>query len=127
MAMDGDSALDLGATSRDFVWRIPQEEYISDPDLIYTLRPCQEAFTHDKPVSIFGVTTAAPETMTFLLGLGFRHFCVAPVALENFLASVGEVDLATAVRAVELARKVSSADELQPAILNYGHGRELRR
>ncbi len=73
---------------------------------------------HDKPVSIFGVTTAAPETMTFLLGLGFRHFCVAPVALESFLSSVGEVDLPTAVRAVELARKVSSAAELQ----QYGGG-----
>jgi lysophospholipase L1-like esterase len=34
------------------VWIYPQEEYIYDPEVNYVLKPSQQAYTHDKTVSI---------------------------------------------------------------------------
>ncbi|MDZ4772847.1 MAG: phosphoenolpyruvate--protein phosphotransferase [Planctomycetota bacterium] len=75
-----------------------------------------------RPLSVFGVTAALPANLAFLLGVGFRHVCVAPVALEEMLAQLEGIDLRQARRAAGLASRASCAAETQTLVEGYRHG-----
>jgi len=59
-------------------WRYPQVHYRSDPDLLFTLAPDQEAFTADKPatgsISIADSTGNLAYSGTFTLNAGQQNF-----------------------------------------------------
>jgi phosphotransferase system enzyme I (PtsI) len=75
-----------------------------------------------RPLSVFGVTVAEPANLPFLLGIGFKSFCIPPVALENFLTHVASVDARAARRTAALASRASCAAETQTFVEGYRHG-----
>lgn len=75
-----------------------------------------------RPLSVFGVTAVSSTNLPFLVGAGLRHFCVAPVALKDFLAQVQRIDLRSARRSTNLAAKASCQAETQTLVDGYRHG-----
>jgi signal transduction protein with GAF and PtsI domain len=75
-----------------------------------------------RPLSVFGVTAASAANTAFLLGAGFRHVCIAPVALDEFLAQLERIDLRQARRATAGASRASCAAETQTLVDGYRHG-----
>jgi len=75
-----------------------------------------------RPLSVFGVTAVQPTTLPFLLGAGLRNFCIAPVALKDFLALLGRIDLRQARRAATLAARATCVAETQTLVDTYRHG-----
>jgi phosphoenolpyruvate-protein phosphotransferase len=67
-----------------------------------------------KPLSIFGVTASSPANLALLIGIGLRHFGIAPVAMRGFLASLESVNAHDATRAADLASRVACPTELRP-------------
>ncbi len=63
-----------------------------------------------------------PTNLLFLLGAGLRHFCVQPVALEEFLATVQKTDLRNARRSATLASRAASQAETLTLVEGYRHG-----
>jgi len=80
------------------------------------VRAAEEAAT---PLSVFGVTAAAEANLPLLLGAGLRHFVVAPVAFEGFLAALARTELEHARRATQLARKMVCPSELDAVLEGY--------
>lgn len=80
---------------------------------------CEQAA---RPLSVFGVTASLPANLAFLLGVGFRHVCVAPVGIEDFLEQLERIDLRQARRAAGLASRASCAAETQTLVDGYRHG-----
>jgi len=76
-----------------------------------------------KRLELFGVTAVAGESMGLLLGLGVRHFCVAPGPMATFVRAVRRVDLRQASRAVERALRAACPAEVASELEGYGHGR----
>ncbi|MFO1009082.1 MAG: phosphoenolpyruvate--protein phosphotransferase [Planctomycetota bacterium] len=87
--------------------------------LLQIVEVCEQA---GRPLSIFGVTAVQPASLPFLLGAGIRHVCVAPVALKDFLAHLGRIDLRQARRAATLAARATCAAETQTLVDGYRHG-----
>ena len=87
--------------------------------LISIVEACDQA---TRPLSVFGVTAVAPANLAFLLGVGFRRFCVAPVALEEFLIQLERIDLRRARRSAALASRASCIAETQNLVDGYRHG-----
>jgi len=75
-----------------------------------------------RPLSVFGVTATLPANLAFLLGVGFRHFCVAPVGLEDFLELLERLDARQARRAAGVASRASCAAETQTLVDGFRHG-----
>jgi phosphoenolpyruvate-protein phosphotransferase len=75
-----------------------------------------------KPLSVFGVTAVQPATLPFLIGLGLREFCVAPLQLREFLDEAGRIDLRSARRAAQAAAASSCPAETLSMIDGYRHG-----
>lgn len=80
---------------------------------------CEQAA---RPLSVFGVTAALPANLAFLLGVGFRNVCVAPIALDELLEHLERIDLRQARRAAGLASRASCAAETQTLVDGYRHG-----
>jgi phosphotransferase system enzyme I (PtsI) len=80
---------------------------------------CEQA---GRPLSVFGVTVVNAINLPFLLGAGLRHFCVQPVALEDFLTTVQRIDLRTARRSTTLASRAASQAETLTLVEGYRHG-----
>jgi hypothetical protein len=57
-----------------------------------------------------------------LLGAGLRHFCVAPVGAQDFLRTLGRVDLRAAKRNATLAARASCQADLHTLVDTYRHG-----
>jgi phosphotransferase system enzyme I (PtsI) len=87
--------------------------------LMQVCEVCEQA---GRPLSVFGVTVVDPTNLLFLLGAGLRHFCVQPVALEEFLATVQRTDLRNARRSATLASRAASQAETQSLVEGYRHG-----
>jgi phosphotransferase system enzyme I (PtsI) len=87
--------------------------------LIQVAEACDQA---GRPLSIFGVTAVSPANLPFLLGVGLRHFCVAPVVLKEFLAQLSNIDLRSARRSAALASRASCQAETQTLVDGYRHG-----
>ncbi|MBL8857566.1 MAG: phosphoenolpyruvate--protein phosphotransferase [Planctomycetes bacterium] len=75
-----------------------------------------------RPLSVFGVTATLPANLAFLLGVGVRQFCVAPVGLDDFLEVLERIDSRQARRAAGVASRASCAAETQTLVDNYRHG-----
>ncbi len=80
---------------------------------------CEQAA---RPLTVFGITAGLPANLAFLLGVGFRNVCVAPVVLEELLAQIEGIDLRQARRAAGLASRASCAAETQTLVDGYRHG-----
>ena len=80
---------------------------------------CEQA---GRPLSVFGVTVVNAINLPFLLGAGLRHFCVQPVALEDFLGAVQKIDLRNARRGTTLASRAASQAETLTLVEGYRHG-----
>jgi len=93
------------------------------PYVVRTLRKivevCAEAH---KPLSIFGATAATTANLPLLLGVGLRHFSVAPVAVRAFLESIEKIDLREATRLAEEAARAVTSSELDPVMRSFGEG-----
>ncbi|MFT5049568.1 MAG: phosphoenolpyruvate-protein phosphotransferase [Chlamydiales bacterium] len=93
------------------------------PYVIRTLRKivevCAEA---QKPLSIFGATAVSTVNLPLLLGVGLRHFSVAPVAVKAFLESIAKIDLREATRLAEEAARAVTSSELDPVMRSFGDG-----
>jgi phosphotransferase system enzyme I (PtsI) len=87
--------------------------------LMQTVEVCEQA---GRPLSVFGVTAVTPVNLPFLLGAGLRHFCVAPVALKDFLELVQQIELRAARRNATLASRASCQAETQTLVDGYRHG-----
>jgi phosphoenolpyruvate-protein kinase (PTS system EI component) len=74
------------------------------------------------PLSVFGVSAVRPVNLPFLLGVGLRQFCVAPVALREFLEGLRLIDLRKAHRDAGLAAKATCQAETQSLVDGYRHG-----
>jgi phosphotransferase system enzyme I (PtsI) len=86
------------------------------------LQICEACEQSSRPLSVFGVTAVNPTNLPFLLGVGLRHFCVAPVALKDFLAQLARIDLRSARRNATLASRASCQAETQTLVDGYRHG-----
>ncbi len=75
-----------------------------------------------RSLSTFGVTAVSPVNLPFLLGAGVKHFCIAPVGLEDFIAGLSAVDLRSARRNATLAARASCQAEMQSLVQGYRHG-----
>jgi phosphoenolpyruvate-protein kinase (PTS system EI component) len=82
-------------------------------------RACGEA---GRSLSAFGVTAVAPLNLPFLVGVGFRSFCVPPVALRDFLEALRKLDVRSAERAASAASRASCQAETQSLVDGYRHG-----
>lgn len=87
--------------------------------LIQIVEVCEQS---GRPLSVFGVTAVQPTTLPFLLGAGLRNFCIAPVALKDFLALLGRIDLRQARRSATLAARATCVAETQTLVDTYRHG-----
>ena len=83
---------------------------------------CEACEQSSRPLSVFGVTAVNPANLPFLLGVGLRHFCVAPVVLKDFLTQLGRIDLRSARRSASLASRASCQAETQTLVDGYRHG-----
>jgi len=83
---------------------------------------CEACEQSSRPLSVFGVTAVNPANLPFLLGAGLRHFCVAPVVLQDFLAQLARIDLRSARRSASLASRASCQAETQTLVDGYRHG-----
>jgi phosphotransferase system enzyme I (PtsI) len=93
------------------------------PFVLRALLSIAESCEHTaRPLSVFGVTAGAPANLAFLLGVGFRHLCVAPVALDEILVQLERIDLRQARRAAGVASRASCAAETQTLVDGYRHG-----
>lgn len=75
-----------------------------------------------RPLWVFGVTALSPVNLPLLLGAGLRHFCVAPVGAQEFLGTLGRVDLRAAKRNATLAARASCQADLHTLVDTYRHG-----
>jgi len=80
---------------------------------------CQEL---QKPLSVFGVTAVQPQSLPFLLGVGLREFCVAPVQLREFVAEIEQLDVRSARRAASAAAASSCQAETLSLVDGWRHG-----
>jgi phosphotransferase system enzyme I (PtsI) len=87
--------------------------------LMQIVETCEQA---GRPLSVFGVTAVSPVNLPFLLGVGLRHFSIAPVALEDFLAQAQRIDLRNARRSATLASRASCPAETMTLVDGYQHG-----
>lgn len=87
--------------------------------LMQVCEVCEQA---GRPLSVFGVTVVNAINLPFLLGAGLRHFCVQPVALEDFLGTVQKIDLRNARRGTTLASRAASQAETLSLVEGYRHG-----
>ena len=87
--------------------------------LMQIVEVCEAA---GRPLSVFGVTAVSAVNLPFLLGAGLRHFCLAPVALQEFLGLVQGIDLRTARRSTTLAARASCPAETQTLVDGFRHG-----
>lgn len=87
--------------------------------LMQVCEVCEQA---GRPLSVFGVTVVNAINLPFLLGAGLRHFCVQPVALEDFLGTVQKIDLRNARRSTTLASRAASQAETLTLVEGYRHG-----
>jgi phosphoenolpyruvate-protein phosphotransferase (PTS system enzyme I) len=93
------------------------------PFVLRTLiQVCEACEQSSRPLSVFGVTAVSPMNLPFLLGVGLRHFCVAPVVLKDFLAQLSRIDLRSARRNASLASRASCQAETQTLVDGYRHG-----
>jgi phosphoenolpyruvate-protein kinase (PTS system EI component) len=85
------------------------------PFVVRALRSIQKAAKQaDKHCAIFGVTATQRENLDLLLGVGFRHFSVAPTNLHLFLRNVRAIDLKQAVKSADVAQRASCPAEVHP-------------
>lgn len=75
-----------------------------------------------RPLWVFGVTALSPVNLPLLLGAGLRHFCVAPVGVEEFLVALGRIELKAAKRNATLAARASCQADLHTLVDTYRHG-----
>lgn len=87
--------------------------------ILQIVEVCEQAA---RSLSVFGVTAVSPVNLPFLLGAGLKHFCIAPVGLEEFLTTLGRIDLRTARRNATLAARASCQAEMQSLVEGYRHG-----
>jgi phosphoenolpyruvate-protein kinase (PTS system EI component) len=87
--------------------------------LVSIVEACEQTA---RPLSVFGVTAAIAANTAFLLGAGFRHVCIAPVALDEFLVQLERIDLRQARRATAGASRAACAAETQTLVDGYRHG-----
>jgi len=69
-----------------------------------------------KPLSVLGVSALSANNLPFLIGAGLRGFCVAPVALAEFVARARRIDAAAATRVFQKAARASCRAEILPLI-----------
>ena len=87
--------------------------------LMQLVETCEQA---GRPLSVFGVAAVATTNLPFLLGAGLRQFCIAPVALEEFLRQLQQIDLRSARRSATLASRAACPAETQTLVDGYRHG-----
>ncbi len=93
------------------------------PFVLRAVRSLVEACASEsKSLSVFGVTAVSAANLPFLIGLGLREFCVAPVHLREFLASLADVDARRARKATEAAAASSCMTEASSFIESFRHG-----
>jgi phosphoenolpyruvate-protein phosphotransferase len=93
------------------------------PFVLRAVRSLVEAAAAEaKALSVFGVTAVRADNLPFLIGLGLREFCVAPVHLRDFLAAVSEIDARRARKATEAAAASSCPTEASSFIESFRHG-----
>lgn len=71
---------------------------------------------------VSGVTGLSAVNLPLLLGVGLKHFCVAPVGLEEFLDTLARIDLRQARRNATLAARASCQADLHTLVDTYRHG-----
>ena len=75
-----------------------------------------------RPLWVFGVTALSGVNLPLLLGAGLRNFCVAPVGIADFLATLARIDLRQARRNATLAARASCQADLHTLVDSYRHG-----
>jgi phosphoenolpyruvate-protein phosphotransferase (PTS system enzyme I) len=76
----------------------------------------------EKSLSVFGVTAVQPHNLPFLIGVGVREFCVAPLQLREFLNEIEQLDSRSARRAAQRAAEGSCQAETLSLVDGYRHG-----
>lgn len=69
-----------------------------------------------KPIAVFGESALTQTNLALLIGCGLREFCVAPVAMEAFVAGVARVDAGEALRITTSASQASCQADTLPLI-----------
>ena len=90
------------------------------PYVVRTLQKIVEVCAEQhKPLSMFGATSVNTASMPLLLGIGLRHFSVAPVAVKPFLEALRNIDLREATRLAQEAASATTYADLAPFVRNY--------
>lgn len=83
---------------------------------------CDACTEQERPLSVFGVLAADPLNTAMLLGIGLREFCLPPASLQEFMAKLTKINLATVSRAARSAARCSSYSETQSVVQSFRHG-----
>ncbi|HEX6882833.1 MAG TPA: putative PEP-binding protein [Planctomycetota bacterium] len=84
---------------------------------------CEVAGGAGRELAIFGAGAHRPENVAALVGCGFRRFVVPPVALQEFLAALSEVDAKAAARAARTSARSASLSETRfRSLADFRHG-----
>jgi phosphoenolpyruvate-protein kinase (PTS system EI component) len=106
-----------------------------DPELgraLETLHPyvlralakaCEVAAGAGRELGVFGSSAHRPENVAHLVGCGFRRFVLPPVAWQEFLEALGEVDAKAAARAARSSARSASLSETKfRSLAEFRHG-----
>jgi lysophospholipase L1-like esterase len=96
------------------VWRTPQERYENHPTRLFSLRPNQQAFTHDKPVRINAVGFRGAEIETPKPEGRFR------IAVLGDSVTFGNGVGGDESYPAQLARRLQEATSLSIEVINAG-------
>lgn len=77
---------------------------------------CAGAAHHGRPTGVCGEAASDPRLAAVLVGIGVRSLSMSARAVADVRGLLAEVDLATCVRAAELARAASGPDEARAAV-----------
>jgi phosphoenolpyruvate-protein kinase (PTS system EI component) len=76
-----------------------------------------------RELSIFGASAHRPETIAPLIGCGLRRFVLPPVALQEFLDTLEDVDAKQAARAARSSARSTSLSETRfRSLAEFRHG-----
>jgi phosphotransferase system enzyme I (PtsI) len=86
-------------------------------------KACEVAAGAGRELGVFGASAHHPESIAQLLGCGLRRFLLPPVAMQEFLEALEEVDVKQATRSARtVARSTSLSETRFRSLAEFRHG-----
>jgi len=84
---------------------------------------CEVAAGQGRELTVFGSSAQSPGNLARLIGCGLRRFALAPIALQEFLSALGDIDAKAAARAARASARSTSLSETRfRSMSEFRHG-----